>query len=446
MKCDCGEKPHSKDGGVDRDKGESGSDFGDSSVEVSSDPGASSTHLCRCNHGSRCVCALKKEPLDPVPEMDFIRSAPPTLFGLRKPRLMTASSEPALTVFTKGHHKSVHKHNDAAHSCGIPYHRPIPHSVPGNFDHFDRIKDMAQRSTDSLPLPTTVEQAPLQLQESISSAQQEVRLVQSEHGSPSARVLRGHNMYDSPVLPLDLSFAGYSHGIPSPLPDDYGYHSPGGFDAYFTPTEELPPLLSAGIVSPIDEWSGIDLPLGGGGFSPTYSQPPSYPSYDHSQMGQHGLPASSSSKFSEIGDYSPHYSLRNEQPIQTISPAVSDSHTYQLNSAPSYISVPQPSLSPEHHLDRRDTEGFLSNTATSPIKFEKHSNRVSFGSENYSSHPFSVQDAPEYAQSSVSPLSEAALTLPTPVEDADPLWTSPFHIDEVHYRSPNPPDNIWAHR
>ncbi|KAF2485458.1 hypothetical protein BDY17DRAFT_242970, partial [Neohortaea acidophila] len=76
---------------------------------------------CCCHHGGKCSCAiLKKEP-------DASTSLPhgPAV----KPRLEKTSSEGAITVFTNGHHKPVHRKNLAAHECGMPYKLPMPRSV-----------------------------------------------------------------------------------------------------------------------------------------------------------------------------------------------------------------------------------------------------------------------------------------------------------------------------
>lgn len=437
MKCDCGEKPHSKLECSDNEKTESGSEHGDSGVEVSPDISTPNVHVCCCSHGGRCVCAVKKEHLDPVPEVDFNEITPAPSIGPRKPRLITAQSETSLTVFTNGHHKPVHKLNDSAHHCGIPYKIPIPHSVPGNSDS---VKESARRSTDSLPLLRTMEQAPKQLQESISSAQQEVRLVRSEHGSPKPRVLPSYEGIDGSITPLELSYPSFNQGMPSPIPDDYNYPSSRGYEPYFTSQEEAP-ILSAGLISPVEHWSAVDLPLDNGAFSATYSQPASYTSYDHN-VGQPGLTTSSSGEVSEVDDYISQYPLKSEQ-VTSTSPEVSDSSAYRLSSTSSYMSVPQASILSDSNLNGHDMDTFLHATA-SPTELEKSEYSGPLGSGSFSRHGFTVQDAQKLAHPNASTEAIGELTLPPAIDDLDSLWAVPFSSDEAPYDSNSISTSAWA--
>lgn len=383
------------------------------------------------------MCAVKKEHLDPVPEVDFNEITPPPSIGARKPRLMTAQSETSLTVFTNGHHKPVHKLNDSAHHCGIPYKIPIPHSVPGNSE---TVKESARRSTDSLPLPRTMEQAPKQLQESISSAQQEVRLVRSEHGSPKPRALPRYEGIDGSIPSLDLSYPHFNHGMPSPLPDDYNYSSSNGYEPYF-PSPEEAPILSAGLISPVEDWSAVDLPLDNGAFSATYSQPASYTSFDRN-VGQPGLTTSSSGDVSEVDDYISQYPLKSE-PVTSTSPVVSDSGAYRLSSTSSYMSIPQASMLSDSNPNSHDMDTFLHATA-SPTELEKSEYPGPLGSGTFSRHGFTVQDAQKLAHPNASTEAIGELSLPPAIDDLDPLWAVPFNSDEVSYDPNSISTNAWA--
>lgn len=441
MKCDCGEKSHTKENCRDSEKVEPGRDFSENGADQSSEPGATNVRACCCSHGARCVCALKKESLlDPVPEQDFNDISVPPSFPFRKPRLLTAQSEKTLTVFTKGHHKPVHKLNDAAHKCGIPYPMPIPHSVPGNTSHS---KEMARRSTDSLPALGTMDQASIQFQESISSAQQEVRLVRSEHGSPK-RAIPAYEGYDNATPPLDLSYLGYHHGLPSPVLDEYNYHSPGAFEPYYTPQDEIPPVLSAGLVSPVIDWSGLGLPLENRAFSSAYSQPPSYSCFDHN-ISQSGLATSSSGDVSDVDDYLSHYHMRHE-PVPPTSPEIPDSNVYQLSSTTSYMSIPHASMSPDSNLNRNHLDSYLQNTTTSPTELDEPHSGGSLGSNDFVRHGLTVQDAQELAHSGILNETVPALTLPTPLDDLDPLWAAPYQVDEVHYSQEGSASHTWPNR
>lgn len=421
---------------MENDKAESGSEYGDNGPEVASEPSAPSVHICCCSHGARCVCAVKKEHLDPVPEVDFNDLATPPPLGPRKPRLMTAQSEASLTVFTKGHHKPVHKHNDAAHHCGVPYKIPIPHSVPG---HSDTVKHSARRSTDSLPLLKTMEQAPLQLQESIDSAQQEVRLVRSEHGSPKPRALRRHDEFDGPITPLELSYPAFNHGMPSPLPDEFNYPSSRGYEAYFTAQEDAP-ILSAGLISPVEDWSALDLPLDSGAYSATYSQPASYASFDHN-VGQPGLTTSSSPEVSEVDDYVSHYTTSHEH-VSSASPEVSDA--YRLSSASSYMSIPQASMLSDSNLNSHNNLDMLLQATASPTELEKMQYPGPLGTGTFPRHGFTVQEAQKLAHPTTSVETIGEPSLPTRTDDLDPLWAAPFNTDEPSYDATRSVANVWV--
>ena len=94
---------------------------------------------CCCHHGGKCTCAiLKRETGD----IDMAPHGPAV-----KPRLEKMSSESAITVFTKGHHKPVHRKNHLAHEAGMPYKIPMPRSQT---EH--DVSAAARRSVDSLAL------------------------------------------------------------------------------------------------------------------------------------------------------------------------------------------------------------------------------------------------------------------------------------------------------
>ncbi|KIW78385.1 hypothetical protein Z517_08220 [Fonsecaea pedrosoi CBS 271.37] len=134
-------------------------------------------HTCCCQHGSRCNCALKKDHLDPVPE-DISQLLQPKDHA--KHRHNMNSHDPKTTIFTNGHHKPVHKFNDAHNQLGAPY------KIPSRSNSLHGHREIAQRSTDSLPLTKFAKpfhESPLH--NSISEAMQVVeRRVKSEHNSP----------------------------------------------------------------------------------------------------------------------------------------------------------------------------------------------------------------------------------------------------------------------
>ena len=388
----------------------------------------------------RCTCALKKEHLDPVLELDHIER-PYSLS--RKPTLSSNHSENSLTIFKNHHHKPVHKHNHAAHDSGMPYRIPIPHSISGN-------SDLAHKSVDSLPLPRKLESSHSQLSESISSAQQDVRRVRSEHGSPEAGATR-YNEFSDNLPPLDLSYPAFNTmgTISPPLGDDYAYQSSAGFEQYYSGPEDGP-LLSAGLSMPSAAWSAMDLPLDNGALSSSYSQPPSYASFELSNVGQPGLTTSSSDEVSDVGDYVASV-MRQSQPASTPSDIV-EPNPYRLSTASSYMSAPQTSMSSNGNGngDNLDIDTFLENaknTTASPVSFEGPTFSGNADPEKFTKHGITVQDAQKLAHpGNQAPPTQAMgeLSLPTPSEDNDPLWGMPFTSEDTSFNSIGVTANEWS--
>lgn len=354
----------------------------------------------------------------------------------RKPRLLKADSDNSLTVFTNGHHKPVHKHNDSAHKCGLPYKIPIPHSVPGN--------DAARRSTDSLPLIRKKEETHSQLHDSISSAQQDVRRVRSEHGSPERSAARFRDS-NGDLPPLDLSYAGYE-SVQSQYPEDYS-QSPRGFENYYSTSHEELPVLSAGTNMPAVDWSAVDLPLDGA-YSAGYSQPPSYASFEHSNVGPQGLTTSSSGELSEVDDYISHnprgQSLRpdiastpaEELNYKRMDSSSAESLGYNPTRSPPYptssSSFPNPphtSLLSPNNLDDREMTNFIGTTA-SPTEFEEPVAGMPLRSEAFAKHGFTVHDAQRMAHPETPTEAMGELKLPTHVDDRDHVWAKHFDSSE----------------
>ena len=348
----------------------------------------------------------------------------------RKPRLLKADSDNSLTVFTNGHHKPVHKHNDSAHKCGLPYKIPIPHSVPGN--------DAARRSTDSLPLIRRKEEAHSQLHDSISSAQQDVRRVRSEHGSPEPSTTRFRDS-NVDLPPLDLSYSGYEvvHGR---YPKDYS-QSPRELENYYSTSHEDLPVHSAGMNMPVVDWS--DLPLDGA-YSAAYSQPPSYASFEHSTVGQQGPTTSSSGELSEVDDYishNPHGQPRRPEHASTTAEKLkydsmdtssAESLSFNPTSSPSYStnssSFPKPSHTPllsSNNLTEQDIN-FIGTTA-SPTEFEEPTAGMPLRSEAFAKHGFTVHDAQRMAHPETPSSAMGGLKLPAQVDDRDHVWAK--HLD-----------------
>lgn len=386
---------------------ESKSDLGS---DAGSDIGLPEQKKCCCSHGMRCTCALKKAYMDLVPEIDVPVVPPRRSASSSKPRLIKAGSDTSMTVFTNGHHKPVHRHNDSAHKCGLPYKIPIPHSVPGS--------DYARRSTDSLPLIRKKEESHSQLHESISSAQQEVRLVRSEHGSPEPRP-RSYTSGGVPP-PLDLQYSTYSDSV-GQYSEDYA-QSPSAFDNYFS-AEEQAPVLSAGLSMPPVDWS--TLGFDGGAFSAAYSQPPSYANFDHSNVGQSGLTTSSSGDLSEVGDYISHNPKGPSLRPNLTSTSSADNLSFNRLSSSSFTSLPRNSMLSPLSLHNSDYESFLHHAAASPTGFDEPS---PMRSEGFLKHGFTVHDAQKLAHPDTPTEAMGGLSLPTPEEDH--IWAHRYSPEE----------------
>lgn len=296
MACECGVKPHGKEECLD-ERSESDSTISDTTDQ----------HTCCCSHGMRCTCALKKEHLEPVPEVDLPSpSMPIRRTSSKKPRLAKAGSDNSLTVFANGHHKPTHKHNDSAHQHGMPYKIPIPHSVAGN-------ADVARRSTDSLPLLKR-KGSP---QMDFPTFPEGRRMSRSEHGSPLPR-------QGDQLPPLDYSFPLNE----SPSFDDYFPSQ------YYAPQSEAPPLSAGLSMSPTTDWGSMDLP---GGLSAAYNQT-SFPAFERPPLTTSS--SGTSGGISSISEFGPQSPSRPE-----LSTSSSDDQGLNRLSCSSFTGPPQ-TLSP----------------------------------------------------------------------------------------------------
>ncbi|KAL8947189.1 MAG: hypothetical protein Q9222_006505 [Ikaeria aurantiellina] len=430
VKCECGEKPHSKEDCSDLG---SQSDPGDNNViETPTGPVIPDAKTCCCSHGSRCTCALKKEYLEAVPEAGLPTPSPASLLA-RKPRLQATNSESSLTHFTNGHHKPVHKHNDAHTKVGTPYKIPIPHSISGN-------QDIAGKSSDSLPLAPSVDYTPSPLHDSISSAQQEVRQVKSEHGSPKPRSLQRFIGLESPLPPLDLSYPQYIDGMASPLPDDYlgDFYPRKSYDTYLTAHDDAP-VLSPALSMPAVDWAALDL-----GVSASYSQPPSYASFDHSHVGQPALTTSSSGEVSDLDEFVPRTTM-NTKPLVGHGdiPHSSPGNANQQAISSSYLSQPTSDILSSGSPNSLDMEEGVPRTTASPTEFEDPS--APMNSEKYVKHGLTVQEVQKLAHPTGPPTNEMSeLNLPNKADNQHTPWAIPFDQEEAIFTPEGEERSVWA--
>ena len=413
--------------------------------------GAADSKICCCTHGMRCTCAVKKEHLDPITELDGLDPLPPAKYP-RKPALISTRSETNLTVFKNHHHKPVHKHNHSVHDAGAPYKIPIPHSISGNHD-------LANKSVDSLPLVRPQEQAPSTITDSIASARDNIRRVRSAHHSPDPSSGFRYSEVEGglPPLSLDLSYANYNP-VASPVHDDHPL-TPMKFSGQYYSLQNDEPLHSAGLSAPPFEWSDLGM------FNPLYHQLTAYPSYDNTVYPS-GPATSSSVDVSEIGDYMsyrPAYSKQDSARSHASDPADLAGNPYRLSSQ-SYVSVPTAkSLSSARNQEDGPVDFFdpIENHrhgTASPTSLDVLSASGSLDSEEFTKHGITVQQAQKLAHPGLTAAEENAkmgtptrelgnLSLPTPAPTpddnlVDPLWSSPYPSGDDQY-APDSPPNVW---
>lgn len=362
--------------------------------------------------------------------------------GPRKPALSTTRSEGALMIFTNGHHKPAYKHNDMAHKCGAPYKIPRSHTVHGH-------SDMAQRSLDNLPLTVAPAEAALSpLQDSINSAQRDVRLSRSEHGSPRSQAVSNANLAKSALPPLDLSLPAFdtfsgAHGLPL---DNNGSNNV-GFDCYYSPSDVDQMNFSAGLTMPPVDWSAFDLPLDTA-FSAAYSQPPSYASLDPSNIGQPGLTTSSSGELSEADELkafdalSP--SVLDQNHAASESSDMGDSEAYRLSTTSSYLGIPQMSMLASGNLESIDIDSFLKGTASVTSAPTQGGVDAPMDADAFVRHGLTVQDAQKLAHGGADVDATRDVSLPVTRDSADPLWAAPFNEHASFDPEGDVPDTVWT--
>ncbi|TGO86016.1 hypothetical protein BPOR_0343g00100 [Botrytis porri] len=244
---------------------------------------------------ARCTCALKNDHLPPVPESDSDETPSMSIpvSKPRRPRAQTTQSENNLTIFTNGHHKPVHKNNNMAHKCGLPYTVPRAHSIHGQSS-----SSLANRSVDNLPHTSAIDtlHSESQIKDSIVSAQQEQRMIKSEHASPLVSPTTNFHQINGQLPPLDITNMS--------TPD---YNNIYQFDGYGGAIQDFEqPIFTAGIGSASVDWSNYPgLNFNDDNFAASsYSQAASFNEFDFSSIDNPALTTTSTSgEQSEIEDF-----------------------------------------------------------------------------------------------------------------------------------------------
>ncbi|KAJ5225578.1 hypothetical protein N7468_006803 [Penicillium chermesinum] len=420
VRCECGDK-----------KKKSDSSDGHGEKRDLKDP-----HHCGCCHGQRCTCALKKEHLDPVPEIGLPISQPSVPAELpRKPPLTSTKSESTLTIFRDGHHKPAHKHNDMAHKCGLPYTIPRSHTI-------HHPTDVSRRSVDHLPLTQSpFVQEPLSLSmEPLPQSQQP-----SQQGSPNSAPASGVDDTPTSTPSLDQVFLDNftppnlqtapekpTDGVPNPtsapatmdkfpleqimtsVPPPLDVSSFTSFpttssnspincmafqdpfqDQYFTSPDSEMPIGSSGMGAPSVDWSSF--PLYSEAPATTSNQTPSYASFDYNSYPSGLQPPSSSGDISEADDFGPlpglgHAGSNDMHDLHSVSEA-SDMDQLRISSASSLVGLPQAQLLSSNDLESINIDDFLKSANESTAALE-HQLQANMGMEAKSAPQQDMYSAP----------------------------------------------------
>ncbi|THX50883.1 hypothetical protein D6C97_02835 [Aureobasidium pullulans] len=290
VKCDCGEKSHSKEKCIHLREAEakaaaaaaaaesgiplppsstSGEHHSPDLYPVAEESPSSDEHRCCCPHGGKCICSsLKesspedakdhKEPIKVSPKKDTTKetsTVPTKSLSQRKPRLTSHQSEGHLTVFANGHHKPCHRNNNAAHESGAPYKLPRSHTTQSI-----STKNNARRSVDSLAAVAST-QPHSWFQSSVSAQPSNTN---SGQASPvSAITMQAEAMQQDIKSSTDVQsqypVSSVSSSVPTSLFADFGFPSTSSVGT--TTTEASMPsfsLPSSDLNMNTDFWNNFD--------------------------------------------------------------------------------------------------------------------------------------------------------------------------------------------
>lgn len=431
VKCECGEKTHSKSEcsarGNKREQ-TNGGDVGAANRERSSEPVVDmvSNHTavqnkCCCSHGERCTCCSSKKkepPLNRVSKPGAAKASRASSTEPKKPRLTSTKSEGTLTALKDGQHKPAQKHNDMAHRRGAPYKIPRSHTIHAP-------SGLTQRIAERSPVPAPIVAPEFPHQDTITSAPQPSRRARSEHNSPSF----------GPITPQQSELgSGVNSLEPSPYPPQYaaaispmnGYGMQGQLaeNTYFSsPDPEFPLSAATPMSAPPVDWASFGISYGPDSFPANYSQPPSYAGIDYS-VGHPGLATSSSGDVSDIDSEFPTFPSamggQNNELQDVVIGDTSDADQYRISSS-SFIGLPHAEMLASGNLDNIDMENFLKSVDAIPPSLQQqqfHASTLGMDAKTYSA-PTSIPMAPAGAFGQ-------GLPMQSPGEH---MWTSPPMVD-----------------
>lgn len=246
-----------------------------------------------------------------------------------------------------------------AHKCGLPYVVPRGHSIHGASPG-----GLANRSVDNLPHISTIDalHSESHIKDSMVSAQQEQRMVKSEHNSP---VFGSSNLeqLNGQLPPLDLSsLENYQ--------SDYNYSVE--FDGLPVMPDVEQPIFSAGLSASSVDWSHYDgLDFNNDNFATSnFSQARSFTGFDFSSIDQPALTTTSTSgEISEVEDFAPASStfIPQKYGSELDTSELGDTDGYRLSTASSYMGLPQAQMLASNDVGSLDIDEFLKGIVTTSI-------------------------------------------------------------------------------
>lgn len=324
----------------------------------------------------------------------------------------------------------MHKHNNMAHKCGLPYVVPRAHSI-----HGPSPSGLANRSVDNLPHTSTIDalHSESHIKDSMVSAQQEQRMVKSEHGSPLMSPSSNLDQLNGLLPPLDLSN----------IPGDYNFLS---VDNYSAVPDNEQPLFSAGLSAASIDWSHYDgLDFNNDNFAASsYSHAPSFTGFDFSSIDQPALTTTSTSgEISEVEDFGPvsdngaaRPTLLNNQYGSDFdnSDFGGDIDGYRLSTASSYIGMPQAQMLASNNVESLDMDAFLKGVTTSS-GYSNHGLPTSFAEDG------KIRQTP-------SPFDDNTFQLSAEGEN-EAFWMNDYTSNSIAINTARngnemPEENVWA--
>jgi len=312
-----------------------------------------------------------------------------------------------------------------AHKCGLPYVVPRAHSIHGASPG-----GLANRSVDNLPHISTIDalHSESHIKDSMVSAQQEQRMVKSEHNSP---VFGSSNLeqLNGLLTPLDLS------SLETYQPD---YNFPVEFDGLPVMSDVEQPIFSAGLSASSVDWSHYDgLDFNNDNFATSnFSQAPSFTGFDFSSIDQPALTTTSTSgEISEVEDFAPASSSFIKYGSDFDTSELGDTEGYRLSTASSYMGLPQAQMLASNDVGSLDIDEFLKDIATT---------------SNVPNIPAVAQGLPTTTYDEVQKFTPSAFDNNSfqLADDDEALWMNDFtSTNTVPYNNSNlegQDQNVWA--